>query len=127
MSKEITNLVIDTHELILVYNTNLKNCIKKLLELAVPSPSNLFDEIKELTEVNVEEMIKSTNVRELCDLLIYLLVRSSPIFPEIYNNNAILIMKNNLLIQKHQLRALLYFIPIEQKGKYYIHCLNSFI
>ncbi|GAB1223648.1 hypothetical protein ENUP19_0158G0006 [Entamoeba nuttalli] len=108
MSEEITNLEGDIHELIL-------DCIRKLLELGVPSPNDLFDEIKELTEVNVKEMIKSTNINELRDLLIYLLVHSSPIFPEIYNNNAILIMKNNLLIQKHQLRALLYFIPIEQR------------
>ncbi|ELP94228.1 hypothetical protein EIN_186550 [Entamoeba invadens IP1] len=92
-------------------------CIERLLELAVPSPEDLFHHytfcLGGVESVDVE---KENNIKKLRDILMSLLRNTTPLFPEIYNYNAFLVMKNTVVTQKHQLRALLYFLQIERRN-----------
>ena len=103
--------------------TQIIEIVDKLLEVGIPTPPNLFD----LTDEEITSIIEGKNELEndrksketnftflLRNQLLEQLKTVSPIFPEKYNYNAILILKNDLPAQINQFRILLYMIPEKQ-------------
>ncbi|KAL7716540.1 hypothetical protein QTN25_006177 [Entamoeba marina] len=98
------------------FDTFIK-CLQLLSRFAIPAPLDLFTTSSVVNDQEIPSILSRKDVNRIRDVLFHMFNKLFPLFPEMYNYNALLIiLKNKPLTQMHQLRALIYFLPPPQKN-----------